>query len=164
VDVVEQRLTELGLALPPQAALPSGVTIPFHWIRVWGDRLHVSGHGALTGSGQPAGPFGRVPDAVPIEAAQQSAVQAVLSILSSLRRTLGGLDRLAWLSLTCFVSAEPGFAQATLIPNPASELIVELFGPERGAHARAAPGVSALPFDLPVVIAAELVITDRATG
>jgi hypothetical protein len=40
-----------------------------------------------------------------------------------------------------------------------SELILDIFGEERGAHSRVSPGVTALPFDLPVIVAAELAIT-----
>lgn len=156
---VIDRLAERGLTLPPEAALPPGVTIPFSWTRRHRERVSVSGHGALTPSGTPAGPFGRVPTGVGVEQAQQSAVNALLSILSSVQRVVGDLDRIeAWLSLTCFVNAEPGFDRLTLVPNPMSQLIVELFGPETGAHSRTAPGVVALPFDLPVVVAAELVV------
>jgi hypothetical protein len=40
--------------------------------------------------------------------------------------------------------------------NAASELLLDLFGDEAGSHARTAPGVTALPFNLPVIVAAEL--------
>ena len=157
---ITDALAELGLTLPPPATLPPGVTVPFCWTRQHGTRMFVSGHGALTDQGTPAGPFGRVPAQVDIEGAQASACGALLSVLASLQRDLGDLDRVeAWLSVTCFVSAEPGFDRLTLIANPMSKLIVELFGPERGAHSRTSPGVAALPFDLPVIVAAELAVT-----
>jgi hypothetical protein len=41
--MVEQRITELGLSLPPEPLLPSGVQIPFDWMRVVGDRCLISG-------------------------------------------------------------------------------------------------------------------------
>jgi hypothetical protein len=40
--------------------------------------------------------------------------------------------------------------------NSASELILDLYGADAGAHARVAPGVVAVPFNLPVVISAEV--------
>jgi enamine deaminase RidA (YjgF/YER057c/UK114 family) len=40
--------------------------------------------------------------------------------------------------------------------NGFSDLILELFGPEVGAHARSAVGLAELPFDIPVEIEAEL--------
>ena len=39
-----------------------------------------------------------------------------------------------------------------------SELIVELYGPERGAHTRSAVGMAVLPIDIPVEIEAEVEI------
>jgi hypothetical protein len=57
-----------------------------------------------------------------------------------------------------YVNAEPGYPQTTAVMNPASELIVDLYGTERGTHARTAIGVAALPLNLPVVIAAEVAI------
>jgi enamine deaminase RidA (YjgF/YER057c/UK114 family) len=81
-------------------------------------------------------------------------------MLSSLKANLGDLDRVtAWLMVNGFVNAEPGYPQTTAVMNPFSELIVDLYGPEAGAHARTAIGVAALPLSLPVVIAAELEIS-----
>jgi hypothetical protein len=157
--VVEQRLTDLGLLLPPAPKVPENVTIPFEWVRVRGGRAFVSGHGALGADGVPVGPFGPVPSQVSLEQAQDSAVAAVLAMLASLQRTFGDLDKVAaWLTLSAFVNADPGYEWTTLVLNPASELLLHLYGPDAGAHARTAPGVSALPFNLTVVIAAEVEI------
>jgi enamine deaminase RidA (YjgF/YER057c/UK114 family) len=156
VPEIERRLADLGLQLPPEAVVPSNVSIPFQWVRIRGTRALTSGHGALSSTGTPTGPFGAVPSQVSLEEAQNSARQALLSLLGSLARALGDLDKVvAWLSLTAFVNADPGFEWTTLVLNPASELLIELYGPDAGAHARTAPGVTALPFNLPVVIAAE---------
>jgi hypothetical protein len=44
-----------------------------------------------------SGPFGKVPIEVSLEAAQQAAGRTALSILGSLKRALGDLDRVtAW--------------------------------------------------------------------
>ncbi len=157
---VEQRLAERGLVLPPEPKLPAGVTIPFQWVRVRGQRGFLSGHGALSPDGTPLGPFGRVPGEVSLEQAQASACSAMLSMLASLKRAIGDLDNVvAWLTVNGFVNADPGYAQTTLVMNPVSELLLELYGPDSGSHARIAPGVAALPFNLPVVIAAEAEIS-----
>ena len=42
--------------------------------------------------------------------------------------------------------------------NALSELILDVFGPDVGAHARTAIGVTSLPMDACVVVAAELLI------
>lgn len=154
---VEQRLAELGLQLPAEATPPPGVTIPFQWVRVRGARAFVSGHGALAADGSPVGPFGRVPEQVSLEDAQDSARSAVLAMLASLKRVVGELDTIAaWLVVHGHVNAEPGYPRTTLVLNPASELLIDIFGAEVGAHARTAIGTVALPLDLPVVISAEV--------
>jgi enamine deaminase RidA (YjgF/YER057c/UK114 family) len=156
--VFEQRLAELGLQLPPEPLLPSGVRIPFDWVRIVGDRCVLSGHGALDADGAPAGPFGRVPGEVPLEAAQQSARAAVLAMLGAVRARLGSLDLIRdWVSLSGFVNADPGYPQTTAVLNPASDLLLDVFG-VHGRHARTAIGVAALPLNLPVVISAELLL------
>jgi hypothetical protein len=116
---IEERLNHLGLSLPDGPAMPQGLSIPFAWVRVRGGRAMVSGHGALTPDGSPAGPFGKVPGEVTLEEAQQSAVGALLAILSSLRVALGSLDRVAaWLMVNAFVNAEPGYRQTTICGEP----------------------------------------------
>jgi enamine deaminase RidA (YjgF/YER057c/UK114 family) len=155
----EQRVAELGLQLPPEPVLPPGVQIPFDWVRVVGDRCVLSGHGALGPDGAPAGPFGSVPSGVSLEDAQQSARLTVLAMLGAVRLALGSLDRVRdWVSLNGFVNADYGYPQTTAVLNPASDLLLEVFG-EHGRHARSAIGVVALPLNLPVILSAELLIT-----
>jgi enamine deaminase RidA (YjgF/YER057c/UK114 family) len=155
----EQRFSELGLQLPGAPVLPPGVRIPFEWVRVVGERCVLSGHGALAADGSPQGPFGRVPGEVALEAAQESARLTVLAMLSSLRLRLGSLDRVRdWVTVTGFVNADPGYAQTTAVLNPASDLLLEVFG-EHGRHARTAIGVAALPLNLPVIMSAEVIVT-----
>ena len=157
---VEQRLEELGLELPAEIKVPPGITIPYQWVRVRGNRAFVSGHGALAADGSPRGPFGKVPSQVSLADAQASARSAILAMLSSLKRAIGDLDRVAaWLMLFGNVNADPGYPQTTLVANPASELLLDLYGADAGTHARTAIGVAALPLDLPVIIAAEVELT-----
>lgn len=139
--------------------LPPGLKIPFSWVRVRGNRAYVSGHGPLQADGSPAGPFGKVPTEVSLEQAQDSTRLATLAVLSGLKAALGDLDRVtAWLMVNGFVNAEPGYPQTTAVMNPLSDLIVDLYGTEAGAHARTAIGVAAVPLNLPVVVAAEVEI------
>jgi enamine deaminase RidA (YjgF/YER057c/UK114 family) len=155
----EQRVADLGLQLPPQPLLPTGLRIPFDWVRVVGDRCVLSGHGALGPDGAPAGPFGRVPSEVSLEDAQQSARLTVLAMLGAMRGALGSLDRVRdWVSLSGFVNADPGFPQTTAVLNPASDLLLDVFG-QHGRHARTAIGVAALPLNLPVIMSAEVLVT-----
>jgi enamine deaminase RidA (YjgF/YER057c/UK114 family) len=154
---IEQRLRDLGLELPDPVKLPPAVKTSFAWIRVRGNRAFISGHGALAPDGSPAGPFGKVPSEVSQEEAQRSARLAGLAILASLRRTLGDLDRVtAWLMVNGMVNADPGYPQTTAVMNAFSELILDLYGSEAGEHARIAIGVATVPFNLPLVISAEV--------
>lgn len=144
--------------MPPEPLLPSGVHIPFDWVRLVGNRCLLSGHGALGHDGSPAGPFGRVPDEVSLEQAQASTRSATLAMLAALRRALGSLDRVGdWVMLNGFVNAESGYGQTTAVLNPASDLILDVFG-EHGRHARTAIGVAALPLNLPMIISAEVLV------
>lgn len=162
---VERRLADRGLTLPRETKVPAGMTTPFQWVRVRGNRAYLSGHGALSPDGVPEGPFGRVPSEVGLEAAQRSACSALLSMLANLRRAIGDLDTVtAWLMVSAYVNADPGYPTTTLVMNPASELLLDLFGPDTGSHARVAPGVAALPLNFPVIISAEVEITTGHPG
>jgi hypothetical protein len=89
------------------------------------------------------------------------AANTALSVLGSLQRALGDLDRVtAWLMVYGMVNADPGYSQTTHAINGFSDLIVDLYGPEVGAHARVAVGMAALPLDNAVVIAAEVAVAD----
>ncbi len=56
----EARLQQLGLTLPESMKLPPGVTLPFPWVRVRGDRAYISGHGPQNADGSLAAPLGKV--------------------------------------------------------------------------------------------------------
>jgi enamine deaminase RidA (YjgF/YER057c/UK114 family) len=154
---IEQRISALGLTLPEAAKVPRDLAIDFAWARVLGDRVYVSGHGPQAADGRVVGPFGRVGLEVTPEQAADAARLATLSVLGSVRRAIGDLDRIvAWLRVDGFVLAAPGFDRTTNVINGASRLIIELFGKEVGTDARTAMGVAATPLSCPVVIAAEL--------
>lgn len=155
--LIEHRLDDLGLTLPSSPKLPPGMTIPFEWVRIRGNRAFLSGHGPLAPDGTPTGPFGKVPSEVPLEAAQQSARLTALAVIAGLKSAIGDLDRIAgWATVNGFVNADAGYGQTTLVLNPFSDLILDVFGPDIGAHARTAIGVAALPLNLPLVVSAEV--------
>ena len=157
--MIEAKLQALGLVLPAPMLLPPGLTLPFPWVRVHGNRAFVSGHGAQNADGSLATPLGKVGADVTLEQAQKSARQVALSILGSLKRELGDLDRVsAWLRVFGMVNSAPGFDRQPLVINGFTELIVELYGPQRGRHARSAVGMAELPFGIPVEIEAEVAI------
>jgi enamine deaminase RidA (YjgF/YER057c/UK114 family) len=157
--MIEQRLAELGLVLPEPMRLPPGLTLPFPWVRVHGDRAYVSGHGPLEADGSLAQPLGKVGADVTEEQAYQAAGKTALAVLASLRRELGDLDRVtAWLRVFGMVGTAPGFTRTPAVVNGFSDLILRLWGDRAGRHARSAVGQAALPFDIPVEIEAEVAI------
>ena len=156
---IEARLRELGLVLPEPFRGPAGARYPFSWVRVRGDRAYVSGHLPLNPDGTLANPLGKVGQEVSLEQGAQAARLAALSMLGSLQRELGDLDRVtAWLRVLGMVNVAPGFNQISGVVNGFSELIVQIFGPERGTHSRSAVGMAELPFSVPVEIEAEVEI------
>ena len=157
MSTVEERLRALGLALPPAFEAPPGVRLPFTTVRLVGTRALISGHGPQAPDGSLAPPFGKVGAAVTLEEAQLAARLTGLSILGSLQRALGSLDRItAWTRVFGMVNAAPGFNRLPAVINGFSDLILEAFGPEVGAHSRSAIGVAELPFDIPVEIEGEV--------
>ena len=156
---IEARLQERGLMLPEPLKVPPGVRVPFAWVRVRGNRAYISGHGPQNADGSLGGPFGKVGAAVSPEQAYQSARLTGLSILGSLKRELGDLDRVtAWLRVFGMVNTAPGFNQTPGVINGFSDLILDLYGPEAGQHVRSAVGMAELPFNIPVEIEAEVEI------
>ena len=82
----------------------------------------------------------------------------VISRLGSLKRTLGDLDRVtAWLRVFAMVNVAPGFNETPRVTNGYSDLILELYGPEIGMHARSSIGMM-LPLNAPVNCEAEVEI------
>ncbi len=157
VSGAETRLQQLGLTLPEPMKLPPGLTLPFPWVRVRGDRAYVSGHGPQNADGSLADPLGKVGADVSLEEGYQAARLTALSILGSRKRELGDLDRIvAWLRVFGMVNSAPGFNRQPQVINGFSDLILEVYGPERGLHARSAVGMAELPFGIPVEIEAEV--------
>ena len=157
---IETRLRDLGLVLPQPMKTPAGVKLPFPWVRVRGNRAYVSGHGPQNPDGSLAQPLGKVGTDVSPEQAYQAARLTALSILASLKRELGDLNRVsAWLRVFGMVNSAPGFDRQPLVINGFSDLIIELYGTERGSHARSAVGMAELPFGIPVEIEAEVEIS-----
>jgi enamine deaminase RidA (YjgF/YER057c/UK114 family) len=159
---IEEKLKEMGLTLPPPMQAPQGMRLPFASVRVSGNHAYVSGHGPVDSTGALQG-LGKVGTEVTVEQAYEAARQTCLAILGSLRRELGDLDRITgWLRVFGMVNAAPGFDQMPRVINGFSDLIIELYGPEVGAHARSAVGLAELPIGIPVEIEAEVEIATEA--
>ena len=132
--------------------------LPFSWVRVRGNRAYISGHIPLNADGSVAQPLGKVGAEVSAEEGYESAHLVALAHLASLKRALGDLDRItAWLRVFAMVNVAPEFNQTPLVTNGYSDLILELYGPEVGMHARSSIGMK-IPLNAPVNCEAEVEI------
>ncbi len=154
---IEERLRALGLSLPPPLQPPPGVVLPFAFVRVVGTRALISGHGPQNPDGSIAQPLGKLGRELSVEQGYVAARLTALSILGSLQRALHDLDRIAaWTRVFGMVNSAPGFNRQPSVINGFSDLILELYGPQIGAHSRSAVGLAELPFDIPVEIEGEV--------
>jgi enamine deaminase RidA (YjgF/YER057c/UK114 family) len=157
---IEAKLAERGLILPKQLDVGSAARLPFAQVRVFGDRAFISGHGPQNPDGSVAEPLGKVGRDLTLEQAYHAAELTALAMLADLQRALGDLDRItAWLRVFGMVQTAPGFQQTPAVINGCSDLLLAVFGPEVGAHARSAVGLAELPFNIPVEIEAEVAIS-----
>jgi enamine deaminase RidA (YjgF/YER057c/UK114 family) len=136
----------MGLILPAPLVPPGN----FELVTVHGDLAYIAGHGPFDGSTLLV--EGLVGRDLTIDQAYEAARLTALSILASLKRELGELDRVTrWLRAVGYVHCAPGFAQNAAVVNGFSDLIVELWG-ESGRHARSAPGQGPSPLNVPIIV------------
>jgi enamine deaminase RidA (YjgF/YER057c/UK114 family) len=152
---IEARLEEMGLSLPQTQATPGGVQVRFSRVRVRGNHAFVAGHGP----GGTTLPRGKVGADLTVEQGYEAARLTGLSMLASLKNALGDLDRvIAWLRVFGMVNSAPGFVRQPEVINGFTDLILDLYGEEAGAHSRCAVGMAELPAGIPVEIEAEVEI------
>lgn len=156
---IEAKLQSMGLVLPERMKLATSMKLPFTPVRVRGNRAFISGTGPLNPDGTLAQPLGKLGAELDVDAGYRVARNVALAVLASLKRELGDLDRVtAWLRVLGMVNATPDFDQHPSVINGFSDLILELWGPAAGAHARSAVGMASLPLGIPVEIEAEVEI------
>jgi len=157
---IEAMIEKMGLILPAPLKVPPGITLPFTQVLVRGNRAYISGHAPQNPDGTIARPLGKLGQELTLEQGHHAAKLVALSMLADLKRALDDLDRVAtWLRVFGMVNVAPGFNQTTAVINGFSELILTLYGRERGAHTRSAVGMAALPLDIPVEVEAEVEIS-----
>ena len=157
MSTIENKVRSLGLLLPPATQPPPGVVLPFQFVRIIGQRVLISGHGPQNPDGSFALPLGKLGRELNVEQGYLAARLTALSILGSLQRAIGDLDRIsAWVRVFGMVNSAPGFQQQPSVINGFSDLILEVFGPVNGAHSRSAVGLAELPFNIPVEIEGEV--------
>ena len=153
MGTIDDRLAELGLELPEPFAPTPGVEFRFDLVRVSGGLGYVSGHLPVNGSEVLV--TGRVGGELDLDAGYEAARLTTLSILASLRRDLGDLDRISgWVKALGLVQCAPGFDKPPAVINGFTDLVLELWGDPAGRHARSAIGAETLPFNVPVEVEA----------
>jgi enamine deaminase RidA (YjgF/YER057c/UK114 family) len=156
---IDERVDQLGLVLPDEFRSPTGAAYPFSWVRVRGNRAYVSGHLPLQTDGTLAEPRGKIGETLTIEQGTHAARLVGLAMLGSLKRELGELERVTvWLRVLGMVNAATGTTQLAAVVNGFSNLVIEVYGRDRGAHSRSAVGMAELPFGVAVEIEAEVEI------
>ncbi len=142
----EERLTELGLAVP-EVAKPVAVYVPA--VRT-GNYVFTSGQLPMR-SGELM-TTGKVGAEVTSEEAAACAQQCALNALAAVKAEIGDLALVKRVvKVVVFVASTPDFTGQPQVANGASELFGKVFG-DAGIHARSAVGVSVLPLDAPVEV------------
>lgn len=148
----EQRLTELGLVLPPPPK-PIGNYVPF---RIAGNLLFLSGVGPRLADGTSI--TGKIGTVLSVEQAYEAARHCGLNLLTNMRAAAGSLDRIdVVLKILGMVNAVPDFREHPKVINGCSDLFTELFG-DNGRAARSAVGMASLPNDISVEIEAVVLL------
>ena len=146
----ENRLSELGIALPDPAA-PVANYVPASRT---GNLLMVSGQLGFDLEGKLTA-IGKVGAEVSVEEAKAAARLCAINILAQAKASLGSIDKIVRIvRLGGFIAATPEFTQHPAVMNGASDLMVEVFG-EAGRHARSAVGMT-IPLNYAVEI--ELIV------
>ncbi|HVL24587.1 MAG TPA: RidA family protein [Thermomicrobiales bacterium] len=160
---IEAKLAQMGLVLPAPGSYKPSVEGPPVPVLVRGTTAYVSGTAARNPDGTPYPVLGKVPSEVSPDEAREAARVAALTILSELKRAIGDLDRIsAWVNVIGFVNADPGFARTSYVISGFSDVIIDIFGPEIGTHARSTPGAAALAGNAAVIITATVELDGHA--
>lgn len=156
----EERLRELGLELPAPTKVPDGVRLPFSFVNVRGEKLLFSGHPKNAKDGSIDGPFGLLGRDLSTEQGYSEAREVALSVLANIKDEIGDLSRIVgWSRVFGMVASAPGYTEQHLVVNGFSDLVIDVFGPSIGRHARSAIGVCGLPLGFAMEIEGEVLIS-----
>ena len=151
--MIQQRLKELNITLPDTPAPPAGSYVP---CVIVDNMLYISGQIPLKDGKIKY--TGKVSDSN-ISDAQESAHLCAINILAQAKAKLKDLEHITRIvSLSGFVNSEPNFTQHPKVINAASDMLVNIFGMQKGSHSRIAIGVASLPLDAMTEIGAVIQI------
>ncbi|MEY3331229.1 MAG: hypothetical protein RLZZ07_1103 [Actinomycetota bacterium] len=126
-------------------------------IRELNNSFYASGQVARRGEAMIA--TGLVGREVNMELAQECAWQCAINVLESVQKAIGSLDKIEYVArLGIYVASADDFSDQHLVGHGASQVILDVFGPEVGLHTRTAIGVKSLPLNSPVEVDAIFVL------
>ncbi|HLL11352.1 MAG TPA: RidA family protein [Rubrivivax sp.] len=136
---IAERLQALSINLPP-LAVPAAAYVPF--VRS-GKLVFISGHIAKRDGKPWVGQLGLTMDT---EEGKAAARAVAIDLMGTLQAAVGDLSRVRRIvKLLSLVNSTPTYTEQHLVTNGCSELLMEVFGPDVGTHARSAFGVAQLP-------------------
>jgi len=144
----EARLTELGLTLPKMPT-PLASYVP---CTRSGNMLFLSGHVPFKEDMKSlySGKLGK--DVTTADGAAIAKLIA-LELVATLKTAVGDLDKIKRVvKVVGFVNCTDDFKEQPEVINGCSNVLGQIFGKERGAHARSAVGTNSLPRQVPVEI------------
>ncbi len=138
---VYDKMKEMDVTLPAPPA-KGGVYTP---VMEFGDKLlYCSGCGPDLGSGNTV--IGKLGRDLTLEQGQKAAYNCMLNLLANLEDKLGDLNRIKrFVKVLAFVNSTDDFTQQPQVVNGGSNLLLALFGEEKGLPARTAIGTNATP-------------------
>ena len=149
------RLSELGIVLPAPPT-PLGAYVESSDA---GNLLFLSG--TLPVVNRKLAISGRLGANLSVKEGQEAARIAALNALSAAKEHVGDLDQLKKLiKLTVLISTTEQFAEHAAVADGASNLFVQIFGPDAG-HVRLVYGVQSLPVGAPVIVDTVFEIEER---
>ncbi|MGI6068932.1 MAG: RidA family protein [Blautia sp.] len=145
---VYDKLNEMGITLPAPPP-KGGVYTP---VMEFGDKLlYCSGCGPDIGNGNTV--LGKLGKDLTVEEGQKAAYNCMLNLLANLDAKLGDLNRIKrFVKVLGFVNSADDFYQQPMVINGGSNLILDIFGEEKGLPARTAIGTNATPGNIAVEI------------
>ena len=136
---VYDKLTQLGIELPP-VSVPAAAYVPF---AKTGNLVFLSGHVAKK-DGKPW--VGKLGENITMEEGKLAARAVAVDLLGTLHAATGDLNKITRIvKVMSLVNSTLSFTEQHLVTNGASELLAEVFGADKGAHARSAFGVAQIP-------------------
>ena len=136
---VYDKLLQLGVTLPP-AAVPAAAYVPFVQT---GNLVFLSGHIARR-DGKPW--VGQLGTNMSADEGHRAARAIAVDLLGTLHAAVGDLNKVTRIvKVMGLVNSTASFTEQHLVTNGASELLAEVFGADKGSHARSAFGAAQIP-------------------